>query len=95
MPGRLPGEDNFNALNFGVPVNIAVIHPKDCFMVLENYGVVPFVEGEAYIINIRHFHSVINLSTESRIHVIGHPFGYGTRKQEFIDVVANSYFKSI
>jgi hypothetical protein len=64
-------------------------------MTLENYGVVPFKEGEAYIVNIRHYHSVLNMSDTPRIHVIGHPFGYGSRKEQFVDLVARSYFKSI
>jgi hypothetical protein len=93
MPGKLPGEDNFDALEFGVPVNIAVIHPKDCHMILEGYGVVPFEEGKAYIINIRHQHSVINFSDQNRIHVIGHSFGYGTKKEQFAELVARSYHK--
>lgn len=93
MPGRLPGEDNFDALDFGVPVNIAVIHPEDCYMVLEGLGTVPFKEGKAFIINIRNYHSVINFSNKKRIHVIGHPFGYGTKKEEFAKLVADSYRK--
>ena len=93
MPGRLPGEDNFDALEFGVPVNIAVVHPDDCYMVLEGYGVVPFKQGKAFIVNIRNYHSVINFSKQKRIHVIGHPFGYGAKKEEFARLIANSYRK--
>jgi hypothetical protein len=93
MPGRLPGENNFDALEFGVPVNIAVVHPDNCFMTLEGYGTVPFEEGKAFIINIRNYHSVINFSDTDRIHVIGHSYGYGSRKQDFADLVARSYFK--
>lgn len=93
MPGKLPGEENFNALEFGVPVNIAVIHPNDCHLVLEGYGIVPFEEGKAFIINIRNYHSVINFSDTSRIHVIGHAFGYGTKKEKFAKLVADSYRK--
>ena len=93
MPGRLPGEDNFDALEFGVPINIAVVHPNDCHLVLEGYGIVPFKEGKAFIINIRNYHSVINFTTQPRIHVIGHAFGYGTKKEEFAKLVADSYRK--
>lgn len=93
MPGRLPGEDNFNALEFGIPINIAVIHPKDCYMVLKDYGVVPFKEGKAFIVNIRNYHSVINFSNKPRIHVIGHSYGYGTKLNEFADLVVRSYIK--
>ena len=93
MPGKLPGEQNFDALNFGVPINIAVIHPSQCYMTLEGFGVVPFKPGKAFIINIRHFHSVVNLSSTPRIHVIGHSYGYGTKKQEFASLVTRSYYK--
>lgn len=93
MPGRLPGEENFNALEFGVPVNIAVVHPEDCHMVLQGKGIVPFKEGRAFIINIRHYHSVINFSTQNRIHVIGHSYGYGSKLEKFADLVVRSYEK--
>jgi hypothetical protein len=91
MPGKLPGEDNFNALEFGIPVNIAVIHPADCHMVLEGYGIVPFKEGKAFIINIRNYHSVVNFSNQPRIHMIGHSFGYGSQKEKFSELVVKSY----
>jgi hypothetical protein len=93
MPGRLPGEDNFNALEFGVPVNIAVAHPEDCYMVLQGHGIVPFKEGKAFIVNIRNYHSVINFSQQPRIHVIGHPFGYGSNKEKFAELITRSYTK--
>jgi hypothetical protein len=93
MPGKLPGEDNFNALEFGVPVNIAVVHPEECVMVLEGKGIVPFKEGKAFIVNIRHRHSVLNFSKKTRIHVIGHSFGYGKKLNSFTKLIADSYKK--
>lgn len=92
MPGRLPGEENFNALEFGVPVNVAIVHPKDCFMTLQGYGCIPWQEGKAFIINIRNYHSVINYSDTSRIHLIAH--GKLDKKiNEFTQLVARSYRK--
>lgn len=93
MPGKLPGEQGMDMLDFGVPVNIAVIHPSDCYMTLEGFGVVPFKEGKAFIINIRHYHSVINMSSTDRIHVIGHSYGYGSKKEEFAELLVRSYEK--
>ena len=93
MPGRLPGEENFDALEFGVPVNIAVVHPTDCHMLLEGYGVVPFKEGRAFIINIRNYHSVINFNKKPRTHVIGHAYGYGSKLAQFCELVVRSYRK--
>lgn len=92
MPGRLPGEDNFNALEFGVPINVAIVHPEDCHMVLEGYGKVPWKEGKAFIVNIRNYHSVINFSNEPRLHLIAHgKLKYKTK--EFVELVARSYKK--
>lgn len=93
MPGRLPGEAGMDMLDFGVPINIAVIHPEDCYMVLEGYGIVPFKEGKAFIVNIRNYHSVINFSNRPRVHVIGHSYGYGTKLEEFSELVVSSYEK--
>ena len=93
MPGRLPGEAGMDMLDFGVPVNIAVIHPEDCYMVLEGYGIVPFKEGKAFIVNIRNFHSVINFSKQSRVHVIGHSYGYGNKLEDFANLIVRSYEK--
>ena len=93
MPGKLPGEAGMDMLDFGVPINIAVIHPDNCYMVLEGYGVVPFKEGTVFIVNIRNYHSVINFSNTSRIHVIGHSYGYGKKLDAFAELVVRSYEK--
>jgi hypothetical protein len=93
MPGKLPGEAGMDMLDFGVPVNIAVVHPEDCYMVLEGYGIVPFKQGKAFIVNIRNYHSVINFSNQHRIHVIGHSYGYGSKQSEFADLIVRSYEK--
>lgn len=91
-PGKLPGEENFDALKFGVPINVAVIHPDDCHMTLENLGCVPWAEGKAFIINIRNYHSVVNLSDQSRYHIIAH--GQLDKKiNEFTELVARSFKK--
>lgn len=95
MPGRLPGEVGIDMLDFGVPINIAVVHPDNCFMTVDSYGVVPFVEGKAFIVNIRQTHSVINLSDKNRIHIIGHSYGYGSKKEEFAKLVVRSYNKML
>ena len=91
-PGRLPGENNLDMLEFGVPINVAIIHPRDCHMTLEGHGTVPFEEGKAFIINIRNVHSFINNSDTSRIHLIAHGIP-GKRKNEFIELIARSYRK--
>jgi len=91
-PGRLPGEDNLDMLEFGVPINVAIIHPDDCHMTLEGHGTVPFEEGRAFIINIRNVHSFVNNSNIPRIHLIAHGIP-GRRKDEFVELIARSYRK--
>lgn len=91
-PGNLPGENNLNMLEFGVPINVAINHPANCSMTLENYGTVPFTEGKAFIINIRNYHSVINFSNNARIHLIAHGIP-GNRQSKFVELVARSYKK--
>lgn len=91
-PGRLPGEKGVDMLDFGVPINVAIIHPNDCFMTLEGHGTVPFEEGKAFIINIRNVHSFVNNSNTSRIHLIAHGIP-GNRKNDFVELVARSYRK--
>ncbi len=92
MPGRLPGEDNFDALKFGVPVNVAINHPLDCHMVLDGYGLVPWQEGKAFIINIRNYHSVINFSDSPRMHLIAHG-KLENKIDNFVELIARSYRK--
>lgn len=91
-PGRLPGEENLDMLEFGVPINIAIIHPDECYMTLEGHGTVPFKEGKAFIINIRNVHSFVNNSNKPRIHLIAHGI-QGSRKNDFVKLIARSYRK--
>ena len=91
-PGKLPGEENFDALKFGVPINLAVIHPNDCHLTLANHGCVPFTEGKAFIINIRNYHSVVNFSNTTRYHIIAHG-RLDKRINEFVELVARSFRK--
>ena len=91
--GYEPGEPvDYDPLELGSPINIAIVHPLHCEMVLEGFGRVPFAPGKAFLINIRHRHTVINFSSKERIHMIG--FGvYGNRKQEFAELITRSYWR--
>ena len=91
-PGRLPGEQGLDMLDFGVPINVAITHPQGCEMMLEKHGIVPFEEGKAFIINIRNVHSVVNNSDRQRIHLIAHGIP-GQRKKDFVELIARSYRK--
>jgi len=83
---------DFDMMDHIMPVNLAIFHPEDCEMLLENYGVVPWKEGRAFIINITDTHRVINNSKYPRMHMIAHCF-IGNKKQEFSNMIVNSYKK--
>jgi hypothetical protein len=92
-PGRgyRPGEPvDYDPLELGCPVNIAIIHPDDCHMVLERFGVVPFKPNKMFLVNIRHTHAVLNFSNQERVHMIGFCV-FGDRKEQFADLIVKSY----
>jgi hypothetical protein len=61
-------------------------------MKLEQYGIVPWVEGKAFTINITDTHSVVNPSSVHRMHMIAHCI-VGNRKKEFSELIVRSYNK--
>jgi hypothetical protein len=94
--GDVPEEFNLDIdldpMDFGVPINIAVIHPDNCVMPFESKGILPFEEGDAYIPNVAIRHAFLNFSKKSRIHIIADVIP-GKRKLEYADLVVRSYKK--
>lgn len=89
--GYEPGEPlDYDPLELGCPINIAIIHPADCHMVLEGFGTIPFSPRKAFLINIRHYHAVVNFSNQDRIHMIGFCVP-GNKKEEFAELIVRSY----
>ena len=82
----------FDMMDHLIPINIAIVHPTDCFMELEGHGRVPFQEGKAFIVNITNTHTVVNNSPFNRTHMIAHCV-IGNKKKEFADLVVRSYNK--
>jgi hypothetical protein len=70
------------------PVNIAIKQPDSCKFYMENYGVVPFTDGDAYMLNVSNRHTVINTGTEPRYHIIVH---YATKTDKFRAMIEQSY----
>jgi hypothetical protein len=77
---------------YPLPINIAIVHPDDCYMTIKDQGVVPFKAGKMFIVNILEDHSVINFSNQDRIHLIAHCY-VGNRYKEFCELIARSYKK--
>lgn len=88
-----PGIDWDNIFDHPLPINIAIHHPSNCSMTIENKGIVPFKSGKAFLVNILKNHSVVNFSTQDRIHIIGHLL-VGNRKTEYCKLLADSYRKA-
>ena len=71
-------------------VNIAITQPTGCEFIMEGYGLVPFTESSAYMLNISNRHTVINNSPEYRFHIIAHQ----EFDKEFDNVLVTSYNKT-
>lgn len=76
-------------LNSTVAINLAITHPQDCFMIIENSGIVPWAAGDIYIINNTKNHCVINNSNQPRIHMIAECI-VGNKRNEFISLIKDS-----
>jgi hypothetical protein len=79
-------------LDYLIPINIAIDHPDNCHMVLKDHGIVPWQTGDVKIVNITNYHSVVNFSEHSRMHLIAHGI-VGNRIKEFANLIARSYKK--
>jgi hypothetical protein len=90
-PNGLKNTD-FNMMDHMIPINIAITHPEDCYMDLENYGRVPWNPGKAFIVNITDTHQVKNNSEYPRMHMIAHCI-IGNQKEQFANLIMRSYNK--
>lgn len=82
----------FDMMDHMIPINIAIVHPDDCYMDLQTYGRVPWKSGSVFIVNITDTHTVVNNSNSPRMHMIAHCV-IGNRKKEFAELIVRSYNK--
>lgn len=73
-------------LDVGIPCNIAVVHPDNCYMTFEGIGIVPWVEGDVIVPDVTKTHSLINLSNRPRIHIIADCI-IGSKKEKFLNLI--------
>lgn len=88
-PGGVKNTE-FEMMDHMIPINIAITHPANCVMSLENYGEVPWQEGKSFIVNITDNHSVVNNSPYTRTHLIAHCI-IGNQKKIFSKLLLDSY----
>jgi hypothetical protein len=69
-------------------INIAITHPKDCYFLMENQGIVPFEPGRAFWLDLSNQHVVFNNSNQPRWHLIVHQT---FEHMDFHKLVVNSY----
>jgi hypothetical protein len=77
----MPHNDNTKR-TFG-PLNIAINNPDKCFFIFEDYGIVPFESKTGFILDVSKTHAVINMSKETRYHIIVH----GEYKGDLVNAV--------
>jgi hypothetical protein len=75
----------------GGGVNIAVTNPVGTEFVLEDAGIIPFHEGDWIMVDVGRMHSVRNLSSEPRIHIIIHTTEEFTWNVEAMRLACASY----
>ena len=92
VPDDFESETDLDPMDFGIPLNIAVIHPAECYMTFKNKGVLPYKEGEMYIPNVAEKHAFLNFSEQRRIHIIADCIP-GSKKDQYVDLLVRSYKK--
>jgi hypothetical protein len=70
-------------------INMAIDHPDECDFVLENSGVIPFKNGQAFLVNTGLRHAVVNRSNRLRLHIVV----YQENDTHFGNLVLRSYNK--
>ena len=88
-PGTVIPKDLMNHL---IPINVAVQHPAECVMHIEDHGHVPFKDKRIYMVNILKNHMVTNNSMIDRIHMIAQVH-VGNKRKEFTDLITRSWDK--
>lgn len=84
---------DIDMMDYIIPINVAIAHPTECYMELEQYGRVPWSEGKMFVVNITDTHSVSNPSTQPRMHMIAHCV-VGNKKTEFSELIVRSHGKN-
>ena len=92
VPDEFEETDDLDPMDFGIPLNIAVIHPDNCFMPFKEKGILPYKEGEMYIPNVAEKHAFLNFSNTRRIHIIADCIP-GSKKEQYAELLVRSYRK--
>lgn len=74
------------------PVNIALSHPKKCYFKMLDHGIIPFSEGDAFMLDVANKHAYINKSNQDRYHMIIH--GNYKSNKHWKELIENSYKKN-
>lgn len=69
--------------------NIALNQPSECLFTMTKHGVIPFVDGSTFLLDVSNSHNVYNNSKQDRYHMIIHGIP-GSRAK---DTVIKSFLK--
>jgi hypothetical protein len=91
LPSEFPNLtlQEIDPLNSTVSINVAIDHPAECEMILEERGLIPWASGKIFIINITRNHCVVNNSDRPRIHMIAECV-VGNKINEFSKLIYKS-----
>jgi hypothetical protein len=85
--GSIPSD--IDPLESILPINLAIVHPDECGMMIED-KLVPWKEGKIFLINISKQHMVFNNSQMPRIHMIAN-IVLGNQTKNFCDMLVRCY----
>lgn len=80
---------DLDVLNETVAINLAITNPPGCEMIIEGCGILPWREGDIYILNNTRNHAIINDSDLPRIHMIAECI-IGDRLEDFSKLIFSS-----
>jgi hypothetical protein len=92
IPDDVVETADIDPMDFGIPLNIAIVHPDDCYMPFKNKGILPYKEGQLYIPNVAEKHAFLNFSNDNRIHIIADCIP-GSKKEQYAELLVRSYRK--
>jgi hypothetical protein len=81
-----------NPIDYIIPINVAIDHPDNCNMAIENKGCLPWKTGRMILPNITKYHAVVNNSDRPRMHLIAHGI-VGNREKGFSELLVRSIKK--
>lgn len=69
-PGGVLGPHKDNHDDFLSSINVTVSNPHNCHFIYKDHGDICLQDGDVYLMNTSHTHSVVNLSNKHRVSLV-------------------------